>query len=80
MLTLRIVDLRLYRQKKSGQAKTSDWQCIATDCNSWEEVIKQFSQSTDEQDKDLHSYLSNHIYPAIKHHLQVSFCSRFYFK
>jgi len=66
-----ISDLRLYRQK-SGQSKGSgDWQCLATSCSTWEEVIGNFSQSTDDQEQDLHAYLSNQLYPAIKPLLEV---------
>ena len=50
-----------------------DWQCVAITLDQWQSLIKDLEKSTNEQEKELYSYLNEQLFlPGIKPVLEVS--------
>lgn len=69
------VDLRLYRCKGSPTSKEGavDWQCVAITLEEWQALLQGLEKSTDEQEKELYTYLNDQLFlPIIKIVLEVN--------
>ena len=73
---LLIVDFRLYRCQGDPQSKegagVTDWQCVAITLEEWQSRIEQLQKSTNEQEKELYTYLNESLFnPVVKIVLEV---------
>ncbi|XP_037287626.2 uncharacterized protein LOC119180618 isoform X1 [Rhipicephalus microplus] len=68
-------DLRLYRElcpKKPQRSR--EWDCVCLTVSDWQGFLKQFRKSSNPREKQLHTFLSSHLFPVVQAQAQALKC------
>ncbi|KAG1701280.1 Protein BCL9 [Nymphon striatum] len=63
-------DLRLYRENCAKKVNKKDWECVCQNLSEWRTLLRQFRKTSNLQEQELHTYLSEELFPLIENQLR----------